>query len=176
MKNEKGISLIVLLVMIILVVFVLFVAFGGNETNENSKSSSSITTGTLSTKSYGLGDTMTFDGLELTFDSTYSFATIVNQFSDYNGRLVVKLGVNVKNISNEKNHLNIFYYDLFGSQGIELDSISAYFDDSIDHAGDLKANASYKTYFYILYDGNGNYSIDFNNHSQEMSVEFKVTK
>ena len=176
MKNEKGISLIILIVIIILVVFVLFAVFSNNGTNKNSKSSSSTITSTLTTKSYGLGDTITFDGLELTFDSTYSFATIINQFSDYNGSPVIKLGVNVKNISSEKNHLNMFYYDSFGSQGIELDNISAYFDDSIDHAGDLKANASYKTYFYILYDGNGNYSIDFNNYSQEMSVEFNVTK
>ena len=70
----------------------------------------------------------------------------------------------------------MFYYDLFGSQGTELDGISSYFDNTIDHAGDLKPDASYKAYFYILYDGDGKYSIDFDNYSQELSVEFNVTK
>lgn len=176
MKNERGISSIVLIIMIILLILALVFVLESNKTDNNSKSSSSINTSTLKPKTYGLGDTIIFDGLELTFDSTYSFSTIINQFSEYNGRSVVRVGVNVRNLSNEKNHLNMFYYDLFGSKGIELDSITAYFDDSIDFAGDLKTNASYKTYFYFLYDGNGNYSIDFNNYSQDLSVEFRVTK
>lgn len=61
-------------------------------------------------------------------------------------------------------------------QGIELDGVSAYFDENIDFAGDLKPGASYKSYFHILYDGDGNYSIDFDNYSQKVSVEFKVIK
>lgn len=125
---------------------------------------------------YALGDTFEFDGLELTFDTTYSFVSIENRYSEHNGKPVIKLGVNVKNISNEKNSLNMFYYNLFGSQGIELDGVTSYFDDTIDYAGDLKPEASYKSYFYILYDGDGKYSIDFDNFSQEISVEFDVTK
>ncbi|MCI8518583.1 MAG: hypothetical protein HFJ51_00080 [Clostridia bacterium] len=177
MKNEKGISLTALLVIIVLAVFALAVIFSKNSNNEiNTKSSSTISTSPSKNKSYGLGDTITFDGLELTFDSTYSFVTLVNRYSEYNGKSVIKLGVNVKNVSTEKNSLNMFYYNSFGSQGTQLKSVSAYFDDVIDYAGDLKSGASYKSYFYILYDGNGNYSIDFNNFSQEISVEFKIAK
>lgn len=130
----------------------------------------------LGKKSYGLGDTIIFDGLELTFDSTYSFATLDNMFSEYDGRLVIQLGVNVKNISTDKNSLNLFFYTLFGSKGIQLDRVSSYFDNNIDFAGELKPGASYKTFFYILYDGDGNYSIDFDNYSKEISVEFNVNK
>lgn len=130
----------------------------------------------LGKKSYGLGDTIIFDGLELTFDSTYSFVTLDNMFSEYDGRAVIQLDVNIKNISTDKNSLNMFFYTLFGSKGIQLDNISAYFDNNVDWAGELKPGASYKLYFYILYDGNGNYSIDFDNYSKEISVEFNVNK
>lgn len=146
-----------------------------NNNSNNSSNGSSNNTSTTQNNKYGLGDTFVFDGLELTFDSNYSFATIENRYSEHNGKSVIKLGVNVKNVSSQKNYLNMFYYDLFGSQGTELDSITSYFDDTIDYAGDLKPRASYKSYFYILYDGDGKYSIDFDNYSQEISVEFNVT-
>ena len=70
----------------------------------------------------------------------------------------------------------MYYYDLFGSQGVELDRVTSYFDNTIDYAGDLKSGASYKTNFYILYDGEGKYSIDFDNYSDETSVEFDIKK
>ena len=144
-----------------------------NNSNSNNGSSNNVSSGN---GKYKLGDTFVFDGLELSFDTSYSFATINNRYSDKNGKSVIKLGVNVKNISNEKNHLNMFYYDTFGSQGIELDNISSYFDNSIDDAGDLKPGASYKAYFYILYDGDGKYSIDFDNYTEEASIEFDIKK
>lgn len=147
-----------------------------NNNSNNSSNGSSNNSNTVNNNKYGLGDTFVFDGLELTFDSNYSFVTIENRYSEHNGKSVIKLGVNVKNVSSQKNSLNMFYYNLFGSQGTELDSITSYFDDTIDYAGDLKPEASYKSYFYILYDGDGKYSIDFDNYSQELSVEFNVTR
>ncbi len=147
-----------------------------NNNSNNSSNGSSSNSNTVKNNKYGLGDTFVFDGLELTLDTEYSFVTVKNRYSEQNGKPVIKLGVNVKNVSSEKNHLNMFYYDLFGSQGTELDGVSSYFDNAIDDAGDLKPEASYKAYFYILYDGDGKYSIDFDNYSQELSVEFSVTR
>lgn len=150
-------------------------SYSNNESNYSSEdvSSNSKSSGN---KAYGLGDTFVFDGIELTLDNVYSFTSIDNRFSEHNGKSVIKLGVNVKNVSDKKHSLNMFYYQLFGSQGIELDDVTSYFDDSIDYAGELKPGASYKSYFYILYDGDGLYSIDFDNYSQELSVEFNITK
>lgn len=140
--------------------------------NNNGSSNSTINTN----KKYKLGDTFIFDGLELTFDTTYSFVTLENSYSDKNGMSVIKLGVNAKNVSSEKNHLSMFRYDLFGSQGQELRGLSSYFDEAIDDGSELKPGASYKKYFYIPYDGDGQYSIDFDNDSQEISVEFDIKK
>ena len=156
---------------------------GLTETKTTTVPTTTTRTTTTTTKSttskktkYGLGDTFVFDELEFTLDSEYSFVTLDNQFSDLNGRDVIKLGVTVKNLSDDNNHLNMFYYDVFGSEGVELQKVTAYFDDAIDYAGDLRPGASYKTYFYILYDGNGTYGIDFDNYSQKVNVEFNITK
>ena len=163
MKSQKGVSLIVLIVIIVLAIFALIMIFGGSSNNNKTNTKS---------KTYGLGDTITFDGLELTFDSTYSFDVVASTIvTDYNGDYI-KLGVNIKNVSNEKNSLSVLDYQFFGSQGTQLTGVAGYFDDSIEHLGDLKSGASKKLYFYIPYDGNGSYSIDFNN----LSVEFNVTK
>ena len=70
----------------------------------------------------------------------------------------------------------MFYYSLFGSQGTELDGVSAYFDDTVDYAGDLRSGASYTKYLYFLYDGNGTYAIEFNNWSDKVELEFEITK
>jgi len=123
-----------------------------------------------------LGDTVQFDGLEITFDKKYSFTKLKNQFSEYNGKSVIKLGVTVKNVTSKKHSLNMFYYESFGSKGVELENVSFYFDNSVDFAGELKPGASYKSYFYVLYDGDGKYSIDFENFTEEVSVEFDIKK
>jgi RNA polymerase subunit RPABC4/transcription elongation factor Spt4 len=191
---RQGIPVWIIIIVVIIVLFII-ASLGNNSTESNSNNSSTSNSTTESNsssnnnsdsskastnsnqnKTYGLGDTITFDGLELTFDTTYSFVTLQNRYSDYNGRSVIRLGINVKNVSDEKNSLNMFDYDFFGSQGTELDGVAAYFDETIDYAGDLKPEASYKKYFYILYDGDGKYSIDFDNYSQEISVEFEVIK
>ena len=125
---------------------------------------------------YTLGDTITFDGLEITLDKEYSFVTIENRYSEYNNSDVIKIGANIKNVSSDKKKLNMFNYSLFGSKGTQLSRVSSYFDESVDYAGDLKPDASYYKYFYLLYDGDGEYSIDFDNYSEEIEVEFNVTK
>lgn len=130
----------------------------------------------LSNKAYGLNDTFTFDDLEITIGDNIEFTKVNNQFSDYDGKTVVKLPITVKNIKDETHSLNMFYYSIFGTEGIELDSLSAYFDDAVDYAGDLKNGGSYTKYLYFLYDGDGEYSIEFDNYSSKVIVEFDVKK
>lgn len=163
-----------LLSLLLIGIFV-FGCVGCTEEKEKNNSNGGGTEKTA-VKKKTLGDKIEFDGLELTFASDYTFTTLDNEFSDKNGSTVIKIGVNVKNISSEKNSLNMFFYDLFGSKGTELESVTAYFDDTVDFAGDLKPGASYDTYFYILYDGDGDYSIDFDNYTEQETVEFSIKK
>ena len=70
----------------------------------------------------------------------------------------------------------MFYYKAFGSQGTQIDTFGYYFDNSIDEAGELRSNASYTKYIYLLYDGNGTYAIEFDNWKDKITVEFEVNK
>jgi hypothetical protein len=84
--------------------------------------------------------------------------------------------ITIKNLKNKTHKLNMFDFKLFGSKGTQLDFVSAYFDDSIDFAGDLRPGASYTKYFYFSYDGDGKYTIEFDDFIDEFDIEFDVKK
>lgn len=104
--------------------------------------------------------TIKFDGLELVFGQ-YSFAEVDNKYSEYYEQTVVKIPVTIKNTSNEPNSLYYFYYKLFGVSGVESPDVYYYFDDDVSQGGDLLPGISYTKYFHILYDGDGEYTIVF---------------
>ena len=152
-----------------------------NRTSDNSNGGNSTSNvSEKATSNLSLGSTFKFYDLEITIGSDYSFATLSNQFSDKDGYSVIKLPVSVKNLKSETHSLNMFYTKVFGSKGVELDDISAYFSDAddINFAGELRSGASYSKFFYFLYDGNGNYVIQFAKlvDSNPIEVHFEVTK
>lgn len=147
--------------------------------NSNTVSSSSSNSENKTTKkknNYTLGDTFEFDGFEITFDKNYSFVTLNNQFSEHDGKDVVRLGATIKNNSGTTDSINMFFISYFGSNGTELDDVNYYFDENINEAGDLRDGSSYHKYFYFLYDGNGKYGIDFNNYVSKRTVEFDINR
>ena len=129
-----------------------------------------------SSQKYGLGDTFNFDDLQITIGNNYTFDVVKNQFSDYNNENAIKLPITVKNISNETKRLNIFYLNYFKPDGTETKSVGAYFDDSLEKAGELRKDASYNTYLYLLYDTDGKYVIEFKNIIDNKEIEFDVKK
>lgn len=132
----------------------------------------------ISKNTYALGDTFEFDNFEITIDKKYSFVKTDDILGNDYGKYVIKVPVTVKNLSDEKQSLNSSKYSLFGSTGVEADIIAYQYDDSIDRAAikELRPGGTYKKYFYILYDGDGIYSIDFDNYLERISVEFNVKK
>ena len=127
-------------------------------------------------KTVGLGETFNFDDLEITLGKNISFTKVENEFSEDNGKTVVKVPITIKNLKSETHSLNMFYYKAFGANGTELDDKAAYYDDSIDFAGELRSGASYTKYLYYLYDADGKYAIEFDNWSTKVTVEFDVKK
>ena len=156
------------------------VLFGENTTIPSTPNIPSIVTPDTS-KTYrtsGLGQKITFDGFELTLGKTYQFVIDEGTYSSHRGDTVIKLPCTIKNISNSGNHLNMFYYDFYGPNGEEIDSVRSDFgskNDAIDYV-DVEINESKVQYFYILYKGNGKYKIDFNNYKEKTSVEFTIKK
>ena len=139
-------------------------------------SESSSDGGDSKKNSYTLGETFNFDDLEITLGKDYSFTTIDNEYSENYGADVIKLPITVKNLKEETHGLNMFYYSVFGSKGTEVDAVNTYFDDNIDEAGELRTGASYTKNMYFVYDGDGQYAIEFNDLFNKVTVEFDVTK
>lgn len=138
---------------------------------------SDISSDSTNKKPISLGETFVFDDLELTLGTDISFDKIDNQFSEYNGKTVVKVPITVKNLKDETHGLNMFYYKVYGSQGAEVSkSVSSYFKDGVDDAGDLRSGASYTKFIYFIYDGNGKYAIEFEDWTSKQTVEFDVNK
>lgn len=150
-----------------------------NNVTSNSQSDDFNTkTATVSKEkdNYAVDKMFVFDDLEITISSDYSFTTVNNQFSEYNGQDVIKIPVTIKNIKDETHSLNMFFYELYGSQGTQLSDVSSYFDDCIDFAGDMRTGASYTKYFYLIYDGDGLYTIEFDNYSQKITIDLNIKK
>lgn len=125
---------------------------------------------------YGLGDTFTFDKLEITIGNKIEFTTCDNEFSDYYEKDVIKIAATIKNLKDSAHCLNMFDYEYVKPNGSEANSVDTYFDDAVGwNAGNLQTGASYTKGFYIAYEGDGKYAITFDNYSQEITVEFDVT-
>jgi len=115
---------------------------------------------------YGLGDTFQFEGssglVELTFGTGITFTTVENQFSDLDGEDVIVIPVTMTNVGDDTGSLNMFDITVFGSAGVSLESVDTFFmDDDIRWGSDLRSGASLDSYLHILYDGDGEYIIEF---------------
>ena len=185
MKKIRVAQMAAIVMAAVLAVSVLLLSGCGGGVDNGSSSGSSGSGGSSSGGSSApakkgnptLGDTIKFDDLEIVFDSTYSFVTVDNEWSDYYQKDVVRVGIKVTNLSEEKHSLNPFSWELFGSQGVRLDSAGSSFDDdAMWGSDDMKTSASKQLAFYIPYDGDGTYSIDFGYFSTDISVEFEVAK
>ena len=127
--------------------------------------------------SNAFGKTVVFDDLEITFGSKIKWVKLKNQFSEYNNKKVIELPIHVKNISDKKNHLNIFYVKVFGSKGTELDELGAYFEKKgIFYCGDLRPGAEKDLAIYFPHDGDGTYYVEFDKWSNEIEAGFEIKK
>lgn len=132
--------------------------------------------GTSKTQEVTLGDTFTFDGLEITFGAVYGFSTIDNEFSAHNGKEAIRIPIALKNTTGETKSLNIFYYKFFGPSGNELDIVGTLFDDDISYAGEMRSGATMESFVYLLYDGDGDYYAEFDNFSSKVEVKMPLAK
>ena len=107
------------------------------------------------------GDVVEFDDLEITFIDDVAWSTIDNEFSDINGAVVFFAPIVVKNMKNETHGLSLFYYTQYGSKGTGLDNVGFYFDGEVAFAGDMRPGATQETFMSFLYDGDGDYYVEF---------------
>lgn len=122
------------------------------------------------------GSTFEFDGVQIQMGDTYEWVVVENQFADSNGADAIKLPITVTNLSDETHGLNMFYFTVYGSAGTKLDNISAYFDNDISWEGEMRSGATLEAYMHILYDGDGDYYIEFDNYSEKIEVKLPIAK
>ena len=172
--QKKLLNHLIALVAIVAVSVGALSACSGNDSSGD-KSTNPPAEATNKDKSFN--DTIVFDDLEITFKDNYEFGTVNNQFSDYNGSDVIKLPMTIKNIKDETHGLNIFYYKTYGPDGTAIKELNSYFDDSLDFAGDMRSGASQNTYLYVLYDGDGDYYVEFSTlFGKAIEVKLPITK
>ena len=107
------------------------------------------------------GDLVEFDDLEIIFSNEIEWSSVENQFSDQNGMDVFLVPVTIKNMKSETHGLNMFYYTQFGSKGTKLAGVGSYFDNEIGDAGDMRSGAVQEVVMAFLYDGDGDYFVEF---------------
>lgn len=99
--------------------------------------------------------------------STY---TIDNQFSELNGRKVYAVPMIIENNGDDTKGINMFYVKAFGSNGTELDSVYAYFDEAQYFYKEMRPGTKIQTAYYMLDDGIGEYCILFKNFTEEKEL------
>ena len=97
-----------------------------------------------------------------------------NKNSNLNGKDIVKIPIEVKNIGNEKSKLSMFYYKFYNIKNEELSSQGSLFDDSLDYANELSPNESYTKYLYFLKSADNFYYIEFNDTSKKIKVGIEL--
>jgi len=111
------------------------------------------------------GDTFQFNGssgqIELTFGVNIYWGVIGNSWSQHYGSATFGIPVTIRNISSETGGINPFDFTVFGSDGLQLDSIGSSFDYDITWESNMRAGASQTGLFYFLYNGDGEYVIEF---------------
>lgn len=126
---------------------------------------------------FGLNETLVFDQLELTFGSNIQWSKLDNRYNKHNGEIVVKVPLKIKNISSQTHGLSSLYHSEYGSKGTKLDRANTFFDDSFEEMGKMRPGATQDTFFYLLYDGDGNYFIELNNYDDDkFTVKIPVNR
>jgi hypothetical protein len=123
-----------------------------------------------------LGSTFTFDGFQLTFGTKIGWDKISNQFSEQNGKDAFYIPVTVTNNTGKTSSLNMFYYKVFSPSGLQLETISAYFKNTLEFLGDMRNGAKAEARLYVLYDGNGDYYVSFDNWTEKLEVKVPIAK
>ena len=127
-------------------------------------------------KRYFANETFTFDNLEITFSNKYEITKLENKYSTYDGKEVIVIPVNIKNISENMHSLNLYYYTIYGPNVNELDEVAGYFDEALYYEEDLEQLNSHTKYLYFLYDEDGIYTIKFNNGIEQIVVKYEINK
>jgi len=126
------------------------------------------------------GTVIEFSNLEIIISESIEFIVLNNEFVDLNGSDIIKIPVTIKNVGSEDGGFNVYYVAKHGSQGATLEGVGDnYVDDDVRWSGkvdSLSSGESVSVFMYILYDGDGDYYVSFNNRSEKIEIRLPITK
>ncbi|MCL2438865.1 MAG: hypothetical protein FWC99_07345, partial [Coriobacteriia bacterium] len=103
-----------------------------------------------------------FDDFEITFGTAIRWITIDASFSDHHGAEVFQVPITVTNIGDETDGLNMFSFTQFSPDGNSQDFFSLFLvDDDVTTAGSIRPGGTQESYMSFLYEGNGDYVVEF---------------
>jgi hypothetical protein len=122
------------------------------------------------------GDTFTFGDLEITVGDWFELVENEDAYlEDLTGDTLIRIPMTVKNTSGSTVNLySELSYVVFGAGDSEVDDINYYMDDSLSNVGRLRRNGTVDTYFYIPYDGDTDYVIEFYDDWEEIYLELII--
>lgn len=165
-RKHKALTIVGIVCLVFLGVGILASIFGNDDqpiqpaTNPGNNSSN-MQQNEQSQSEYTYGSEISYNGFSIVFSSDYYFTTLDNRFSEHNGKEVVVFPVTITNHSGETGQINIFSVTTFNSAGQQNPSIDAYFDKGLINIGEIRDGASCEAEFYSLYDGDGDYYVEF---------------
>jgi len=114
---------------------------------------------------YTFGDTFRFAGssgeMEVALGTDISWMEVNNIMSQNDGASVFAVPVSVTNIGEEAGSLNFIEISLFGSDGLRLPPVGAYFGNDVMLASPMSPGDTMEGYVFFLYVGSGQYAIEF---------------
>jgi len=127
-----------------------------------------------------LGKTFEFDGLEITLGRNIGFTKYRSHHSELDGAYVFYIPATVTNISDSSNGLEMWQVTVYSPGGVSLTDTNnayeiehAYNEDSIFSVGNVQPDVTKQGNIYILYDKDGEYIIELNNHIEEDEIEIR---
>ena len=137
------------------------------------------TTTPLPEGALALGATFELDDFIIALGDTIGWTTVDRDWSDFYGRDVFYLPITLTNLSAETRAAHSLFVRAFGPNGLELDRIGWDFQNDLFSAGHMRPGAILESYMHILYEGEGEYVLEFVNwdwQSDDIEVIFQVQR
>ena len=116
-----------------------------------------------------------FDDLEIIVSSTSNFLNTEKIQKQYEGKDIIEIPVQVKNVENTENNFSISYLKIYNEKGEEIRELGSLFKDkSFENSPKLGKGEMTIKNIYIPYNGNEKYKMIFKTFYEEKELEMEI--
>ena len=172
--KKKKINIIPALVIILLIIMVsgsIFLYIRNQELQKKNTINSSGVEKVYKDKKF------VFDDLEIIVSSKYNFLNTEKMQKQYEGKDIIEIPVQVKNVESTENNFSISYLKIYNEKGEEIRELGSSFKDkSFENSPKLGKGEMTIKNIYIPYNGNGKYKMVFKTFYEEKELEMEIKK